>query len=204
MFVFNKENYSGDAQLVNSVYFDNDSLELYHGRLDKKSGAIALRVRCVRRAGRTGRRGKQAGRGKSARLQEAAPLCARSVLLVCTLGSGCSLPGARPSLLPAARSCTRPPSCSWYGPGDPKLCFIERKTHRDSWKGARQGAHCRHLGCCGGGPVAPGMAAWPGHPGAHGWDTHGAATRADDADPPLPPAPSLSSLLPFFSQARSR
>jgi len=25
--------------------------------------------------------------------------------------------------------------CSWYGPGDPKLCFIERKTHRESWKG---------------------------------------------------------------------
>lgn len=42
-----QENYSGDAQLVNSVYFDNDSLELYHGRLDKKPGAIALRVRCV-------------------------------------------------------------------------------------------------------------------------------------------------------------
>ena len=42
-----QENYSGDAQLVNSVYFDNDSLELYHGRLDKKPGAIAMRVRCV-------------------------------------------------------------------------------------------------------------------------------------------------------------
>lgn len=41
-----QENYSGDAQLVNSVYFDNDSLELYHGRLDKKPGAIALRIRC--------------------------------------------------------------------------------------------------------------------------------------------------------------
>ena len=47
VFVFNKENYSGDAQLVNSVYFDNDSLELYHGRLDKKPGAIALRIRCA-------------------------------------------------------------------------------------------------------------------------------------------------------------
>lgn len=70
VFVFNKENYSGDAQLVNSVYFDNDSLELYHGRLDKKPGAIALRVR-------------------------------------------------------------------WYGPGEPKLCFIERKTHRESWKGEK-------------------------------------------------------------------
>lgn len=28
-----------------------------------------------------------------------------------------------------------PRCCSWYGPGDPKLCFIERKTHRESWKG---------------------------------------------------------------------
>jgi SPX domain protein involved in polyphosphate accumulation/uncharacterized membrane protein YidH (DUF202 family) len=70
VFVFNAENYSGDAQLVNSVYFDNDSLELYHGRLDKRPGAIALRIR-------------------------------------------------------------------WYGPGDPKLCFIERKTHRESWKGEK-------------------------------------------------------------------
>ncbi|GAB4814940.1 hypothetical protein N2152v2_001986 [Parachlorella kessleri] len=70
VFVFNKANYSGDAQLVNSVYFDNSSLELYHGRLDKKPGAIAARIR-------------------------------------------------------------------WYGPNDPKLCFIERKTHRESWKGEK-------------------------------------------------------------------
>lgn len=70
VFVFNQENYSGDAQLVNSVYFDNESLELYHGRLDKKPGALALRVR-------------------------------------------------------------------WYGPNDPTLCFIERKTHRESWKGEK-------------------------------------------------------------------
>jgi hypothetical protein len=34
-----------DSQLVNSVYFDNDALELYHGRLDKTPGAIALRMR---------------------------------------------------------------------------------------------------------------------------------------------------------------
>lgn len=70
VFVFNAENYSGDAQLINSVYFDNDSLELYHGRLDKKPGAIATRVR-------------------------------------------------------------------WYGPNEPKVCFVERKTHRDSWKGEK-------------------------------------------------------------------
>ena len=34
-----------DAQLVNSVYVDNMSMELYHGRLDKTTGAIALRMR---------------------------------------------------------------------------------------------------------------------------------------------------------------
>jgi len=70
VFVFNADNYSGDAQLINSVYFDNEMLELYHGRLDKKPGAIALRVR-------------------------------------------------------------------WYGPNEPKVCFIERKTHRESWKGEK-------------------------------------------------------------------
>ena len=36
---------SGDAQLVNSVYLDNSSLELYHARLDKRPGALAIRVR---------------------------------------------------------------------------------------------------------------------------------------------------------------
>lgn len=70
VFVFNAENYSGDAQLVNSVYFDNESLELYQGRLDKKPGALAIRIR-------------------------------------------------------------------WYGPNAPQLCFIERKTHRESWKGEK-------------------------------------------------------------------
>uniref|UniRef100_A0A7S2WKV1 SPX domain-containing protein n=1 Tax=Rhizochromulina marina TaxID=1034831 RepID=A0A7S2WKV1_9STRA len=34
-----------DAQLVNSVYLDNSQLELYHGRLDKTPGAIAIRLR---------------------------------------------------------------------------------------------------------------------------------------------------------------
>lgn len=34
-----------DSQFTNSVYLDNDSLELYHGRLDKTPGAIALRMR---------------------------------------------------------------------------------------------------------------------------------------------------------------
>lgn len=36
---------SGDSQLVNSVYFDNRQMQLYHGRMDKTPGAIALRLR---------------------------------------------------------------------------------------------------------------------------------------------------------------
>ena len=35
----------GDSQLTNSTYFDNSSLELYHGRLDKRPNAIAVRFR---------------------------------------------------------------------------------------------------------------------------------------------------------------
>jgi SPX domain protein involved in polyphosphate accumulation len=45
VFQFDKSDFSGDAQLINSVYFDNENLELYHGRLDKKPNAIALRIR---------------------------------------------------------------------------------------------------------------------------------------------------------------
>eukprot|EP00605_Chrysophyceae_sp_TOSAG23-4_P000702 GSChrysophyteH1.ASY1.ANO1.786.1 assembled CDS len=36
---------SVDSQLTNSVYLDNYAMELYHGRLDKTPGAIALRFR---------------------------------------------------------------------------------------------------------------------------------------------------------------
>ena len=45
--VFLQSNMAGesDSQLVNSVYLDNTSMELYHGRLDKTPGAIALRFR---------------------------------------------------------------------------------------------------------------------------------------------------------------
>jgi SPX domain protein involved in polyphosphate accumulation len=57
-----------DSQFTNSVYLDNDQLELYHGRLDKSPGAIALRLR-------------------------------------------------------------------WYGNGEPKQVFVERKTHNDKWTG---------------------------------------------------------------------
>ena len=34
-----------DSDLISSVYFDNDAMELYQGRLDKTPGAIALRLR---------------------------------------------------------------------------------------------------------------------------------------------------------------
>mmetsp|Transcript_16483 Transcript_16483/g.28259 ORF Transcript_16483/g.28259 Transcript_16483/m.28259 type:complete len:740 (-) Transcript_16483:558-2777(-) len=70
VFQFDKNNFAGDAQLINSVYLDNSSCELYHGRLDKKPGALALRVR-------------------------------------------------------------------WYGsdPAPGSLVFMERKTHKESWKG---------------------------------------------------------------------
>ena len=57
-----------DSQFTNSVYLDNDQLELYHGRLDKTPGAIALRLR-------------------------------------------------------------------WYGPEQPDIVFVERKTHNDKWTG---------------------------------------------------------------------
>lgn len=59
-----------DSQMLNSVYLDNDQLELYHGRLDKLPGAIAIRLR-------------------------------------------------------------------WYGTGEPKTVFVERKTHRDKWTGEK-------------------------------------------------------------------
>lgn len=36
---------AGDSQLINSVYLDNSSMELYHGRLDKKPNALAIRIR---------------------------------------------------------------------------------------------------------------------------------------------------------------
>lgn len=63
-----REGLSGDAQLTNNVYLDNSSLELYHARLDKRPGGMALRLR-------------------------------------------------------------------WVGPEDPDQVFLERKTHRETWKG---------------------------------------------------------------------
>ena len=45
VFQFNAAESVGDSQMTNSVYLDNSSLELYHGRLDKRSNAIAVRLR---------------------------------------------------------------------------------------------------------------------------------------------------------------
>lgn len=45
VFQHNLDELNGDSQLTNSVYFDNEQLELYHARLDKSPGAIAIRLR---------------------------------------------------------------------------------------------------------------------------------------------------------------
>lgn len=69
VFKFNADESFGDSQMTNSVYLDNSSLELYHGRLDKRANAIAVRLR-------------------------------------------------------------------WYGMKEPPaIVFVERKTHREGWKG---------------------------------------------------------------------
>ena len=36
--------YTGDSQLVNSVYLDNSSLEVYHGRLDERPNSVTVRI----------------------------------------------------------------------------------------------------------------------------------------------------------------
>ena len=36
--------YTGDSELVNSVYLDNSSLEIYHGRLDDRPNALTVRL----------------------------------------------------------------------------------------------------------------------------------------------------------------
>lgn len=36
--------YSGDSQLVNSIYLDNTSLEIYHGRIENRPNAVILRL----------------------------------------------------------------------------------------------------------------------------------------------------------------
>ena len=42
------------------------------------------------------------------------------------------LPAAGSLGLVMLRACV---ACRWYGQGAPKLVFVERKTHRESWKG---------------------------------------------------------------------
>ena len=68
VFQINLDSLHGDSQLTNSVYLDNDRMELYHARLEKHPHAIAIRLR-------------------------------------------------------------------WYDTGMPKVVFVERKTHKDSWTG---------------------------------------------------------------------
>eukprot|EP01025_Chloroclados_australasicus_P020957 TRINITY_DN22025_c0_g1_i1.p1 TRINITY_DN22025_c0_g1~~TRINITY_DN22025_c0_g1_i1.p1 ORF type:complete len:318 (-),score=32.99 TRINITY_DN22025_c0_g1_i1:48-1001(-) len=43
--VFQFDSFEGDAQMINSVYLDNSCLELYHSRLEKRPGALAIRLR---------------------------------------------------------------------------------------------------------------------------------------------------------------
>jgi hypothetical protein len=110
---------AGDAQLINSVYFDNENLELYHGRLDKKPGAIALRIRwcgspscgCNARCPSAERRhGVQANGGAHA--GSAVPAKLLHAACGCALGSAClgtpALTSAHPSawlLPPKAQPC---------------------------------------------------------------------------------------------------
>lgn len=44
VYQFSESEYSGDSQLVNSVYLDNSSLEMYHSRLDEKPSSVAVSI----------------------------------------------------------------------------------------------------------------------------------------------------------------
>ena len=44
VYQYSDSEYTGDSQLINSVYLDNSSLEVYHGRLDERPNAITVRV----------------------------------------------------------------------------------------------------------------------------------------------------------------
>jgi hypothetical protein len=37
-------------------------------------------------------------------------------------------------------------SLRWYGPGEPKKVFVERKTHRESWKVRRSFSNALIIG----------------------------------------------------------
>ena len=54
-----------DSQLVNSVYLDSPALELYHGRLNKTPGAVALRLRWYGMAVADGAAGTAAERSRA-------------------------------------------------------------------------------------------------------------------------------------------
>ena len=125
-----------DSQLVNSVYLDSPALELYHGRLSKTPGAVALRFRW-RRAGRRasrrrrgifefGRRPAGPGSRRARRGDDAAA------------ARGPSRKGRRGepdvSFLSGQKGQARRDRRR-YGTGEPELVFVERKTHRDSWTG---------------------------------------------------------------------
>lgn len=173
VFQFDASHSAGDAQLINSVYLDNSSAELYHGRLDKRPDAIALRLRwCARRASRRPAPVRQAGRANLWRLETVANICfalARAVLLG---DARCGLAAARGQQTQVSQSgqsnriawlkrCTQGmhkrlgkphrravgcilagrETCAWhsswcrYGTGPPQTVFVERKTHREGWKG---------------------------------------------------------------------
>ncbi|KAH7623032.1 hypothetical protein Ndes2526B_g02326 [Nannochloris sp. 'desiccata'] len=44
VYQYSDSEYTGDSQLVNSVYLDNSSLEVYHGRLDERPTALTVRI----------------------------------------------------------------------------------------------------------------------------------------------------------------
>lgn len=68
VYQFSQSDYAGDAELVNSVYLDNASLEMYHARLDQRPNSSAIRI-------------------------------------------------------------------SWFGPQEPAEVYVERQTHKESWRG---------------------------------------------------------------------
>ena len=44
VYQFDENEYTGDSQLVNSVYLDNSSLEVYHNRLEEHPNSVAIRL----------------------------------------------------------------------------------------------------------------------------------------------------------------
>ena len=182
MFVFNAENYSGDAQLVNRqvhsslvcMYLEElcdgpaSCMRFLQAALCWKPGAcffIENWIACVSPARSSTAHSSAlsggtwsplgchlpspaactltttrwscttvawtSGQGPS-RFASGAPAGMRRGMSIDCLG-GQSLDAFEPATRVFTSIALR--CCSWYGPGDPKLCFIERKTHRESWKG---------------------------------------------------------------------